>query len=158
MYGKVHLSEHACTNDCLRCTECEVHDIVHKHNIRCTKKRVPRFITLEALYTLGRTKISVVSCKNVITLLVFHNYHPSLKQMKQHQNIWQFVHCTAQKTFLFPNFLKRWSFQKNIGLFWHVRAVIVHNNTYHLEYSDFQNRKSVTSNIFLVFQRSCYYL
>ena len=43
-----------------------MHDIVHKHNIRCTKKRVPRFITLEALYTLGRPKISVVSCKNVI--------------------------------------------------------------------------------------------
>ena len=49
MHGKLHVSVHACTNDNLGCTKCEVHDRVRKHVIRCTKKRVPRFLILEAL-------------------------------------------------------------------------------------------------------------
>ena len=47
--GEVHISIHTCTNNYLRCTECEVHDRVSKHVIRCTKKHVPRFLIFEAL-------------------------------------------------------------------------------------------------------------
>ena len=50
MHCEVQVSVHACTNDYLRCTKCEVHDRVRKHIIRCTKKRVPRFLILEALH------------------------------------------------------------------------------------------------------------
>ena len=49
MHGEVHVSVHVCPNDYLRCTKCEVHKRVHKHVIRCIKKRVPRFLILEAL-------------------------------------------------------------------------------------------------------------
>ena len=49
MPGEVRFRVHACPNDCLRYTKCEVHDSVCKHVIRCTKKRVPRFLILEAL-------------------------------------------------------------------------------------------------------------
>ena len=42
----------ACTNDYLRCTKCEVHDRVHKHVIRCTKKLAPRFLILEDLFLI----------------------------------------------------------------------------------------------------------
>ena len=44
------LSVHACTNNYFRCTICEVHDHVRKYVIRCTKKRIPRFLILEVLY------------------------------------------------------------------------------------------------------------
>ena len=49
MHCQVHLSVHAYTNDYLRCTKCEVHDRVRKYVIKCKKKCVPRFLTLEAL-------------------------------------------------------------------------------------------------------------
>ena len=49
MHGEVHISVHVCTNDYLRCTKCEVHDRVHKHAIRSTKKRIPIFLILGAL-------------------------------------------------------------------------------------------------------------
>ena len=43
------VSVHVCTNDYLRCTKYEVHDRVRKHVIRCTRKRAPRFLVIEAL-------------------------------------------------------------------------------------------------------------
>ena len=49
MQGKIHVSVHSCMNNYLRCTKCEMHDRVHKYVIRCTKKRVPRFLIFEAL-------------------------------------------------------------------------------------------------------------
>ena len=50
MHNEVHVSVHECTVDYLRCTNFEVHDRVRKHVIRCTKKCVPRFLILEALF------------------------------------------------------------------------------------------------------------
>ena len=47
MHNEVRVSVHACMNDYLRCTKCEVHDRVCKNVIRFTKKRVPRFLILE---------------------------------------------------------------------------------------------------------------
>ena len=44
-----YVSVHTCTNNYLREAKFEVHNPVCKHVIRCTKKRVPRFLTLEAL-------------------------------------------------------------------------------------------------------------
>ena len=52
MHGGVHVSIHACTNDYSRCTKCEVHDRVCKNVVRCTEKRVPWFLILEALQVL----------------------------------------------------------------------------------------------------------
>ena len=49
VHGEVHVSVHMCTNDYLRCIKCEVHGRVRRNVIRCTKKRVPRFLILEAL-------------------------------------------------------------------------------------------------------------
>ena len=49
--GEVHVSIHSCTNDYLKCTKCEVHDRVRKHVIRCTEKRVKRFLIFEAMDT-----------------------------------------------------------------------------------------------------------
>ena len=49
MHGEVQASIRACTNNLLRCTKYEVHDRVRKHDFKCTKKRVPRFLTLEAM-------------------------------------------------------------------------------------------------------------
>ena len=45
----LHVNVDACTNDYLRCTKCEMHDRERKHVIRYTKKRVTRFLILEAL-------------------------------------------------------------------------------------------------------------
>ena len=53
MQGKVHVSIHACTNDYLRCTKCEVQNHVHKYVIRGTKKGVPKFLIFEALNYLN---------------------------------------------------------------------------------------------------------
>ena len=49
VHGEVDVSVQACTNNCLRCTKCEVHDRARKYVVRCTKKRVPRFLIFEAL-------------------------------------------------------------------------------------------------------------
>ena len=49
VHVEVHISVHACANYYLRCTKCEVHDRVRKHVMKCTKKRVPRFLILETL-------------------------------------------------------------------------------------------------------------
>ena len=43
VHGAVHVRVHACTSNFLRCT------IMCANVIRCTKKRVPRFLILEAL-------------------------------------------------------------------------------------------------------------
>ena len=56
MHGEVHISVHACINDYLRCTKCEVHDPVRKNVIRCTKKHVPRFLILKALNNFAISK------------------------------------------------------------------------------------------------------
>ena len=49
VHGEVDVSVQACTNNCLRCTKCEVHDRARKYVVRRTKKRVPRFLIFEAL-------------------------------------------------------------------------------------------------------------
>ena len=49
MHCEVHVSVHACMNNYLKCTKCEVHDRVRKHVIRGKKKHEPRFLILEAL-------------------------------------------------------------------------------------------------------------
>ena len=59
--GEVHVSINACTNEYLRCTKCEMHNRVRKHAIRCTKKRVPRFLILEAL-TISPWKLVIIIC------------------------------------------------------------------------------------------------
>ena len=50
VYGEVHVSIHACTSNYLRHTKCKVYDRVCKHVIRCTKKRLPKFLILAALF------------------------------------------------------------------------------------------------------------
>ena len=65
-YSKIfHVRVQACTNGYLTCTTCEVHDRVRKHVIRCTKKRVPRFLILVALeYSmLPKPCIALLKCK-----------------------------------------------------------------------------------------------
>ena len=49
VHNKVHMSVHSCTTNYSRFTKCGVHDHICKHVIRCKKKRVPRFLILEAL-------------------------------------------------------------------------------------------------------------
>ena len=60
---QVHVSVYASTNDYLRCTKCEVHERVRKHDIRCTKKRVPRFLILEARICLVNVIIVLIIWK-----------------------------------------------------------------------------------------------
>ena len=66
MHGEIHFSLHACTNDYLRCMQCEVHDYLRKHVIRCTKKVYQDFQFLKAWSLLSRVwpdiaKVSIIS-------------------------------------------------------------------------------------------------
>ena len=70
VHSEVYISVHTCWNNYLGCMKWEVHDHLQKHVVRCTKKQVPIFLILEAVYNWFRSFMIYKA------LPIFNHAHP----------------------------------------------------------------------------------